>query len=348
MSPATSVALDRGRRYASYWSTEENSIKTLPPEKYEALRTDRRKNYKDIAVEFVIPTFRWNERFHFCPFPDPRESIDAALKRHEHYLALVLGLKPGMRGLDAGCGLGPVSRELARFAGVHITGISINSDHVERATRTAKEEGLKGVEYIEGDFMDLSRFPDNTFDFAYACEATVYAPSLTAVYTELTRVLKPGAPLAIYEWLLLPPPYGSFNPTNPYHLDIRQRLERGDGITNIVTVPEALAAFSAAGLEIYKTEDRGRVNPNGTDIEGKKWWYHIDGDLSGAATWRDWWTVLWLKPWFWRAQCGLAWVLEGLRVIERGPYEALRTQSQAVYGMRDGAVEGVFTNVSLW
>ena len=101
----------------------------------------------------------------FAPFPDPGETIPEAIKRHQHFLALMMSLKPGMRGLDAGSGTGGPSRSIARFAGVHITGISINKLHVDRALRYAGEQGLLndgerkeeggngGVTYIEGDFM---------------------------------------------------------------------------------------------------------------------------------------------------------------------------------------------------
>ena len=101
----------------------------------------------------------------FAPFPDPRETIPEAIKRHQHFLALMMSLKPGMRGLDAGSGTGGPSRSIARFAGVHITGISINKLHVDRALQHAGEQGLLnhgetedgprkgGVTYIEGDFM---------------------------------------------------------------------------------------------------------------------------------------------------------------------------------------------------
>lgn len=101
----------------------------------------------------------------FAPFPDPCETIPEAIKRHQHFLALAMSLKPGMRGLDAGSGTGGPSRSIARFAGVHITGISINKLHVDRATQLAGEHGLLnngeredergkgGVTYVEGDFM---------------------------------------------------------------------------------------------------------------------------------------------------------------------------------------------------
>ena len=42
-------------------------------------------------------------------------------------------------------------------------------------------------------------FPDNTFDAVYAIEATVHAPSLAGVYSEIFRVLKPGGTFGVYE-----------------------------------------------------------------------------------------------------------------------------------------------------
>lgn len=45
-----------------------------------------------------------------------------AIARHEHYLASQTGLKPGMRVLDVGCGVGGPAREIARFADVEIVG----------------------------------------------------------------------------------------------------------------------------------------------------------------------------------------------------------------------------------
>lgn len=41
------------------------------------------------------------------------------------------------------------------------------------------------------DFTKIS-FPDNSFDRAYAIEATCHATDLADVYKEIFRVLKPG------------------------------------------------------------------------------------------------------------------------------------------------------------
>ena len=59
-----------------------------------------------------------------------------------------------MRVLDAGSGVGEPAREMARFAGVRVTGISINESHVKLATHMTKIDGLSHlVDFVEGDFM---------------------------------------------------------------------------------------------------------------------------------------------------------------------------------------------------
>ena len=45
-------------------------------------------------------------------------------------------------------------------------------------------------------------FPENSFDAVYAIEATVHAPSLEGVYSQIFRVLKPGGTFGLYEWVV--------------------------------------------------------------------------------------------------------------------------------------------------
>jgi hypothetical protein len=47
---------------------------------------------------------------------------------------------------------------------------------------------------VQGNFMELDKkFPANTFDCAYAIEATCHAPDLAACYKQVFNVIKPGA-----------------------------------------------------------------------------------------------------------------------------------------------------------
>lgn len=105
-----------------------------------------------------------------------------------------MGLKPGMRVLDVGCGVGGPAREIARFSGAHVTGVNNNQFQVERARKYTAKAGLSDqVDFVKGDFMGLSElFGANSFDAVYAIEATVHAPNFEGIYGEIKKVLKPG------------------------------------------------------------------------------------------------------------------------------------------------------------
>ena len=62
-------------------------------------------------------------------------SLDSTtFQRHEYYLGGRLGVNPGAKVLDCGCGIGGPYRNIAKFTGADITGITINEYQVwERA-----------------------------------------------------------------------------------------------------------------------------------------------------------------------------------------------------------------------
>ena len=65
-----------------------------------------------------------------------------------------MGLRDGMEVLDVGCGVGGPAREIAKFAGVKITGLNNNDYQIDRATRYAAKEGLsQQLNFSKGDFM---------------------------------------------------------------------------------------------------------------------------------------------------------------------------------------------------
>ena len=76
------------------------------------------------------------------------------MARHEHYLAHNIGIRPNMKVLDVGCGVGGPAREIVKFTGAHVTGLNINEYQVSRASIYAKQEGLAHkLNFVQGDFM---------------------------------------------------------------------------------------------------------------------------------------------------------------------------------------------------
>ena len=59
-----------------------------------------------------------------------------------------------MKVLDVGCGVGGPAREIAKFTGAHITGITIANYQVQRASSYAQKQGLSHLlDFVQGDFM---------------------------------------------------------------------------------------------------------------------------------------------------------------------------------------------------
>jgi cyclopropane fatty-acyl-phospholipid synthase-like methyltransferase len=121
------------------------------------------KGYYDGATELY--EYGWAKSFHFSRFYKG-EAFAASLARHEHYLAAQMSLRPGMKVLDVGCGVGGPAREIARFADVTIVGLNNNDFQIQRGRKYTKEAGLEDqVSFVKGDFMKLvEQFGENAFD----------------------------------------------------------------------------------------------------------------------------------------------------------------------------------------
>jgi len=88
------------------------------------------------------------------------------------------GLSTGHTILDLGCGDGSVLREIAKTCpGVSATGIDMNIHTIEQGNRKDAEAGLQDqIELQVGDVTDMSRFPDNAFDWVYAFNVFHFLP----------------------------------------------------------------------------------------------------------------------------------------------------------------------------
>lgn len=119
--------------------------------------------YYDGATELY--EYGWAQSFHFSRFYKG-EAFLASLARHEHYLASQMTLRPGMRVLDVGCGVGGPAREIAQFTDCTIVGLNNNDFQIQRARKYTKKAGLENqVTFAKGDFMKLSeQFGENSFD----------------------------------------------------------------------------------------------------------------------------------------------------------------------------------------
>ena len=90
-------------------------------------------DYYDVVTDFY--EHGWGQSFHFATRAKG-ESFHASLARAEYYLALSLGMRPGMKVLDVGCGWG----SFLRFAAEQ-HGVSEAVGDLRAATRDCDEPG---------------------------------------------------------------------------------------------------------------------------------------------------------------------------------------------------------------
>jgi SAM-dependent methyltransferase len=107
-----------------------------------------------------------------------------------------LGVPPGARILDAGCGSGRNMVELARYGAVSAIELSPASVEVAR--------GRDAGEVVEGSVLEMP-FADASFDFAASLDVIEHLEDDVAALRELRRVVAPGGALLVtvpaYQWL---------------------------------------------------------------------------------------------------------------------------------------------------
>jgi len=108
-----------------------------------------------------------------------------------------LGVTPGTRLLDVGCGAGQLALIAAR-AGAQVTACDIATNWLEKARARAAAEGLE-ITFEEGDAESLP-YDDGQFDVVTSLIGAMFAPRPDRVAAELTRVCRPGGMIAMGNW----------------------------------------------------------------------------------------------------------------------------------------------------
>lgn len=161
----------------------------------------------------------------------------------------LMHLSPGMHVLDIGSGLGGLSRYLADECGCRATGIDLTPEFVEVANMLTELTGLTGrVDFHTGSALDMP-WEAATFDAAMTFHVAMNIADRPRLYAESARVLRPGAPFAIYD-VLKGPTEGMEFPT-PWAATAET--------SHLVNLADMRQLLDEAGFDIVHEEDRKEV-----------------------------------------------------------------------------------------
>ncbi len=126
--------------------------------------------------------------------------IAATMRESGEALVQRIGVKPGMKVLELGCGDGTTALPEAKL-GAEVLGVDIASNLVEAGNRRAKEQGLANLKFQEGDASNLEELPDKTFDLVVSIFGAMFAPKPFDVAKEMVRVTRPGGRIVMGNWI---------------------------------------------------------------------------------------------------------------------------------------------------
>lgn len=287
---------------------------------------DKSKTPEMVAKFYNLVTdfyeYGWGECFHFAA-AKKGESHSSGIRRHDERIADAIEMNASKHCLDVGCGVGGPMRNIARYTKGRVTGVTINPYQVERGTYHTQNSDVKDLcQSVQGNFMELDKkFPRNHFDCAYAIEATCHAPDLTACYTQVFNVLKPGAKFATYEWLAT----DKYDRTIQSHHAAIDGINIANGLPDMRTVAQALKAAQDAGFTVLHHEDIA---------------HHPSCEVKWYATLKSGRLLHWARD------CALT-AAEAIHLVPRGTAEIHRMLTKTAAALVSGGEQDVFTPMYL-
>nr|WP_223241792.1 cyclopropane-fatty-acyl-phospholipid synthase family protein [Streptomyces sp. CBMA123] len=184
-----------------------------------------------------------------CAYWTPEaKSLEAAQEAKLDLICRKLGLRPGMRLLDVGCGWGSLVLHAAKHYGVTAVGVSISEEQVALARARVEEAGL--ADRVEIRLQDYREITDGPFDaISSVGMAEHVGEEQYRVYADgLYRLLAPGGRLLNHQIARRPDYPGEAHRTSPF-ID---RYVFPDG--ELSPVGSTVARLEEAGFEVRDVE----------------------------------------------------------------------------------------------
>lgn len=159
------------------------------------------------------------------------------------YLLKAMDLRPGMKVLDVGSGLGAAARLAASLFDINVTGLDLVPEFCEEARRNTAD---KRVSFICGSALDMD-FPDAAFEAAFMLHVNMNIQEKQNLFNEIARVLHKNSQFAFYE-ILADEHAGEMVYPCPWAIRAEESF--------LITPGEVETILEAAGFVIEKKESR--------------------------------------------------------------------------------------------
>lgn len=175
------------------------------------------------------------------------ETNESASKLMERKMIGQADVRDGQRILDAGCGTGTLTFEIASlYPNTQVYGIDILEEHLEIAGRY--EADCDNVLFSRQDYLNIA-FRDNSFDRVFFCESLVHAQDKNKLLLEAHRILRPGGKIIIADVFML-----TDNLTEKEKLDL-SNLSLETGIPNFENLHIFIQRLQQLGFQNILLQD---------------------------------------------------------------------------------------------
>jgi len=179
------------------------NIRRIPPPPEEHRRSRSRRHTRgrdsdaishhyDVSNEFYERVLGPSLTYSCAVFNDATDSLEQAQENKYELICQKLGLRPGSRLLDIGCGWGGMVLHAAQHHGVEAVGVTISQNQVDVASQRVAEAGL--TDRVSIRLQDYRDIDDGPFDAisSIGMFEHVGAQQIGAHIQQVTDVLMPG------------------------------------------------------------------------------------------------------------------------------------------------------------
>ncbi|RLL67667.1 methyltransferase domain-containing protein [Streptomyces sp. Z26] len=208
---------------------------------------------------------------------------DSVLRSHRWRTAansaayLLPELRPGRSVLDAGCGPGTLTADLAAAVapGGRVTGVDAAAGVLDSARALAAERGLDNVRFATADVHALD-LPDGAYDVVHAHQLLQHVGDPVGALRELRRVCAPGGVVAVRDADYAGMTWYPRVPALDDWLDLYRRVARANG------------GEPDAGRRLHVWARRAGFAPEDVTATSGTWCFRSAAD-------RAWWSGLWAE-----------------------------------------------------